>query len=496
MSPLDGKRHLKFELLELRAMLAGNVLVSVIDGDLRVEGDDQDNVLEFQQLTRSDSRAARGGMSFRITPGEGTSLNRNDPGVGMVISGVTRNVDVNMGGGADALTVMGASGRQIQNLVIDAGGGPDAVRITGFRLSHDISITAADSVDLSIDQTKAAHVFVEITTNQDDPKTPVEASASSVTIRDSRLRGSLNVASDAALDMKIHGIGVIPDVCKTPAPPAPFVPCGSVNISSGTPLSLDMTQTRASDVTLKINDIQNDSKNAKATPTSSITLRDSRLHGNLNVASEAALDMKSHGIGVIPDVCKTPAPPAPIVPCGTVSIFSGAPLALAMDQTRASDVIVKIDSIKGDSSGLEETPASSVSIRNSRLSRDANISSNAPLAVDIENTKVKGGVWIEAKGIPISDDIRSSPFANSIRLVDSVLGSLTVVGSDRSDELEFVRLHVLGKSQVETGGGEDSLAVFDTVFGGFTFLDGGDDTDSLILQGTRFRRGSNIVNWK
>lgn len=406
MSPLDGKRHLKFELLELRAMLAGNVLVSVIDGDLRVEGDDQDNVLEFQQLTRSDSRAARGGMSFRITPGEGTSLNRNDPGVGMVISGVTRNVDVNMGGGADALTVMGASGRQIQNLVIDAGGGPDAVRITGFRLSHDISITAADSVDLSIDQTKAAHVFVEITTNQDDPKTPVEASASSVTIRDSRLRGSLNVASDAALDMKIHGIGVIPDVCKTPAPPAP------------------------------------------------------------------------------------------IVPCGTVSIFSGAPLALAMDQTRASDVIVKIDSIKGDSSGLEETPASSVSIRNSRLSRDANISSNAPLKVDVENTKVKGGVWIEAKGIPISDDIRSSPFANSIHLVDSVLGSLTVEGSDRSDELEFVRLHVLGKSQVETGGGEDSLAVFDTVFGGFTFLDGGDDTDSLILQGTRFRRGSNIVNWK
>ena len=403
--PLDGNRHLQFEMLELRTMLAGDVLVSVVDGDLRVTGDDQDNVLEVQQLFSSDPRAVRGGVSFQITPDADTSINRKGAGVGIVVSGVTRDVAIDMRDGRDELTVLGANGRQIRDLLIDTGSGPDAVSITRFSLSRDLRVSDADSLDLSLHQTKSGDVFI------------------------------------------------------------------------------------------KIDDIEGESKRT-ATPTSSVTIRDSRLDGGANISSGAPLAVKIHGTFAFPDVCKTPAPPAPLPPCGTVHVSSGAPLSLDMDQTRAAGVFIKVDDIKGEAKGAVAAPMSSITIRNSRLREDVNISSNSPLALTMDQTKAKGDVLIKAEGISLSSDVRSSKFANSIRIVDSVFGSLGIVGSERRDELDFERLHILGRTRIETGSGDDSLTVSDTLFGGFAFFDGGDDTDSLILKGTRFRHGSKVVNWE
>jgi hypothetical protein len=405
MLPLDKKRHLQYEFLQRRAMLTGNVLVSVVDGDLRVTGDDQNNVLGFQQLSPSDPRAVRGGVSFKISPDKATSINRNEAGVGIVVAGVTRDINVDMGDGLDDIVVRGANGGQIRNLSIDTGGGPDAVSITSFSLSGDIRVSDADSLDLSLQQTKSAEVIV------------------------------------------------------------------------------------------KIKDIRDESKNAAAAPTSSITIRNSWLNGGAKISSDVPLSVKIHGTNVHPiDVCKVPAPPAPMPPCGTVNISSGAPLSLEMDQTRAAGLFVKIKDIQGESKDV--APASSITIRNSRLRGGADISSNAPLEVVMDQTKAKGDVLIKAEGFPFSRDFPSSQFANSIRIVDSVLGSLRIVGSEGRDELEFERLNVRGRSHIETGGGDDSLTVSDTVFGGFAFFDGGDDTNSLILMGTRFRHGSKFVNWK
>ena len=162
MSPLGENRHLQFEQLELRAMLAGNVLVSVVDGDLQVAGDDKDNVLEFQQLSPSNPRALHGGVSFQISPDADTSINGNDPGVGIVVAGVTRDVAIDMGDGRDDLTVLGANGRQLRDLLIDTGSGPDAVSITRFSLSRDIRVSDADSLYLSLQQTKSCDVFIKI----------------------------------------------------------------------------------------------------------------------------------------------------------------------------------------------------------------------------------------------------------------------------------------------------------------------------------------------
>ncbi|MEZ6075553.1 MAG: hypothetical protein R3C56_07735 [Pirellulaceae bacterium] len=260
--PLDGNRHLQFEMLELRAMLAGDVLVSVVDGDLRVTGDDQDNVLQIQQLSSSDPRAVRGGVSFQITPDADTSINRNDAGVGIVVAGVTRDVAIDMGDGRDDLTVLGANGRQLRDLLIDTGSGPDAVSITRFSLSRDIRVSDADSLDLSLQQTKSGDVFIKIDDIEGESKRSA-ATTSSVTIRDSRLNGGANISSGAPLKVKIHGNIAFPDVCKTPAPPAPLPPCGTVHVSSGAPLSLDMDQTRAAGLFIKIDDIEGESNDGR-----------------------------------------------------------------------------------------------------------------------------------------------------------------------------------------------------------------------------------------
>ncbi|MEZ6153709.1 MAG: hypothetical protein R3C09_26715 [Pirellulaceae bacterium] len=562
--PLDGNRHLQFEMLELRAMLAGDVLVSVVDGDLRVTGDDQDNVLQIQQLSSSDPRAVRGGVSFQITPDADTSINRNDAGVGIVVAGVTRDVAIDMGDGRDDLTVLGANGRQLRDLLIDTGSGPDAVSITRFSLSRDIRVSDADSLDLSLQQTKSGDVFIKIDDIEGESKRSA-ATTSSVTIRDSRLNGGANISSGAPLKVKIHGNIAFPDVCKTPAPPAPLPPCGTVHVSSGAPLSLDMDQTRAAGLFIKIDDIEGESNDAPAAPTSSISIRNSRLRSGADISSNAplAVDMdqtRAAGVFIKIDDIKGEAKDAVAAPTssitirnsrlrGDANISSNAPLTVDMDQTRAAGVFIKIDDIKGEAKDAVAAPTSSITIRNSRLRGDANISSNAPLTVvmdqtraagvfikidDIEGesrdaaaastssvtirksrlrgdadissnvplaltmdqTKAKGEVVIKAEGISLSSDARSSKFANSIRIVDSVFGSLGVVGSERRDELEIERLRVLGRTHIETGGGDDSLTVSDTMFGGFAFLDGGEDTDSLILMGTRFRHGSKIVNWE
>jgi len=509
--PLDGNRHLQFEMLELRAMLAGDVLVSVVDGDLRVTGDDQDNVLQIQQLSSSDPRAVRGGVSFQITPDADTSINRNDAGVGIVVAGVTRDVAIDMGDGRDDLTVLGANGRQLRDLLIDTGSGPDAVSITRFSLSRDIRVSDADSLDLSLQQTKSGDVFIKIDDIEGESKRSA-ATTSSVTIRDSRLNGGANISSGAPLKVKIHGNIAFPDVCKTPAPPAPLPPCGTVHVSSGAPLSLDMDQTRAAGLFIKIDDIEGESNDAPAAPTSSIAIRNSRLRSGADISSNAplAVDMdqtRAAGVFIKIDDIKGEAKDAVAAPTSSITIrnsrlrgdadiSSNAPLTVDMDQTRAAGVFIKIDDIKGESRDAAAASSSSVTIRKSRLRGDADISSNVPLALTMDQTKAKGEVVIKAEGISLSSDARSSKFANSIRIVDSVFGSLGVVGSERRDELEIERLRVLGRTHIETGGGDDSLTVSDTMFGGFAFLDGGEDTDSLILMGTRFRHGSKIVNWE
>ncbi len=621
MSQLDGKLHLQFELLEHRAMLAGNVQVNVVDGDLRIVGDDLGNVLELHQLSSFNPHAVSGGLSFRIAPDAGTSINRNDPGVAIVVAEITRDIGVDMGGGGDELAVFGAAGQQIRDLMIDAGSGPDAVSITRFRLAGNVKVSAVDSLDLSVVRTSAADVSVQINGSKD----AVSPSVNSLSIRNSTLRGNMDIASDIPLDVQIHRTHVFPfDVCKTPAPPWPVnAPTGNVNISGVALLSVDMDQSVSTNVTVTVDDIlsnpnnaaaestntvtirnstvygdlnvsnevpltvevqrtlvgpldscktpapprpstsqggnvniassarlvaaldqtastnvsviiensQGDSKDTAATSMSSVTIRSITLHGNMNLASDAQLDVKIHRTHVGPiDICKIPAPPWPVnAPSGNVNISGVAQLSVDMDQSVSTNVSVTIEDALGNPIDAVAASTSSVTFRNSRVHGDlnvfnevpltvsmkrtfvgpldgckisaparpsiqqggnVNISSGARLAIDIALTTATGGMFINV------ESVRTVGATNSISLVDSVFDSMKIIGSKWRDELEFVRMHILGRSHIETGSGNDFLKAVDSVFGGFTFLDGGDDYDSLVLKRTRFPRGSQVVNWE
>ncbi|MCA9136168.1 MAG: hypothetical protein KDB00_05400 [Planctomycetales bacterium] len=409
MSQSVGKRQLQFQWLEFRAMLAGNVLVSVVDGDLHVDGDEHGNVLKLQQLSASDARAAGGGASFRITPDADTSINRNDPGAEIVVSGITDDILIDLGDGNDEVALQGANGRRLRDLVIDAGNGPDAVTITRFNLSGDVRVSAANAINVSVQQSTAAGISVAADNSDRSTIGASDVSSSAVTIRNSNLLRGVSVSSGGPLAVKTKRVTIFPppvDVCKVPAPPAPFVPCGTVNISGGGMLTADI------------------------------------------------------------------------------------------NQTIASDVVVKIKSNRDEFKAGAEPLSSSVTIRKSRFRQNIDLSSDVPLSVNIRQTWVQGEVVIKASGSPSTSGVRNSDPANTIRVVDSVFGSLNVIGSESRDQLCLLRLRVLGESSVQAGGGDDSLEVVDSLFNGLAFFDGGNDTDTLSVLRTRFRNGNKTVNWE
>lgn len=255
------------------------------------------------------------------------------------------------------------------------------------------------------------------------------------------LRGNVNVDSGVPLDVKIHGTPIGPvDICKTPAPPWPVItPTGNVNVSGIALLTLDMDQSVSTNVTVTLNDTLDNSFVASAASMNSVSIRNSKVHGDVNVANEVPLTVRSHRTSVGPMACcETPTPPRSVTQQGG----------------------------------------------------NFNLSSSGPLHLAITQTTASGGVAINMALI------HSTETANSIRLVDSVFGSLRVIGSNGRDELDFARLHVLTQSRIGTGNGNDSLRVVDTVFSGFTILNGGDDTDALVLRRTRFPLGSTVVNWE
>ena len=259
-----------------------------------------------------------------------------------------------------------------------------------------------------------------------------------------------------------------------------------------------INQTRASDIDVNIGSGESKAIVGAASEESSLVIRNSNIIRYVRVSSDGPVVVKSSKVTInYPDVCKVPAPPAPIVPpCGSINVSSGASVSADFNHTIASDVVVKVHNLKDGLGSTSGVRPSSVTIRNSRLRHDVNVSADVPLSVNINRTKVMGDVFIETFGAPIASDIRVPEFTNSIHIVDSVLGSLDVTGSDSQDALRLVRLRVMGKTQIDAGGGNDSLQVADSLFAGFALLDGGDGSDSLTLRRTRFRSGSKVVNWE
>jgi hypothetical protein len=100
------RRRLQVEGLESRALLAGNVSVSVSSGNLSITGDDAANAVSVQQLDTGKYFVT--GFS---TGGSATSINGQAQGI--VVTGVTGNINVDLNGGDDTFVMTQSNARRL-----------------------------------------------------------------------------------------------------------------------------------------------------------------------------------------------------------------------------------------------------------------------------------------------------------------------------------------------------------------------------------------------
>lgn len=139
---MTKKRELRFEPLEHRRVMAGNVLANVVNGELVIRGDSAANSIELASVLGADGS----GRTFRITgkPFEGQFAANGDPiasGRATRINGQTQPVElfvpflkvtIDTKGGNDAVIMKGPGVLphprfQTSGLTIDTGTGRDYV---------------------------------------------------------------------------------------------------------------------------------------------------------------------------------------------------------------------------------------------------------------------------------------------------------------------------------------------------------------------------------
>jgi hypothetical protein len=96
------RKSLAFEKLESKQMLAGDVVVSVVEGNLIIEGDELGNQIAVS--------SGEGAGAYVIRGLEGTTVKLGEDGApapetGLVVEGVRGHVRINLGEGDDAVSV-------------------------------------------------------------------------------------------------------------------------------------------------------------------------------------------------------------------------------------------------------------------------------------------------------------------------------------------------------------------------------------------------------
>lgn len=88
------------EALESRVFLSGNVLASVVNGNVHIRGDADANAIVMDQSGLAEGQ-------IRVTGTDGTAI--NGQGAAVVLEGVTRNTRIRMEHGADSVTMSNMS---------------------------------------------------------------------------------------------------------------------------------------------------------------------------------------------------------------------------------------------------------------------------------------------------------------------------------------------------------------------------------------------------
>lgn len=140
------RRTLSFQPLEDRSLMAGNVTAAVQNHALVINGDNQGNAIEIQQV---------GDGQFKIFAIDG-STKINDQTTAQTFSGVTGDFKINLKGGSDTLSIDNAAHAVPVmtlpgNLNVDLGSGDfDFVALTNASVRGSVSITAEAEAKISI----------------------------------------------------------------------------------------------------------------------------------------------------------------------------------------------------------------------------------------------------------------------------------------------------------------------------------------------------------
>lgn len=135
-------RSLSFESLESKQLLAGDVTVSVVAGNLLIRGDEAANHVAISQGNDANSFVIRGLDGTNVTlAGSSTPA----PETGLVVTGVRGRVNVNMLGGNDQVDVTGVKTRL--GMSVETGGGNDTVTMQNVSVGGFLSVVTGDGDD-------------------------------------------------------------------------------------------------------------------------------------------------------------------------------------------------------------------------------------------------------------------------------------------------------------------------------------------------------------
>jgi hypothetical protein len=137
---INHRCGLKFEFLESRHLMAGNITAAQVGGDLIVEGDQLDNYLIIRQLTADSYRlsGSRDGTPDTMVNGQVTDV---------TVNGVSGNVVIRLAGGDDQLGISNSMQTIPKALIIEGGEGDDRIYVDSAIIGTELVVDAGAGND-------------------------------------------------------------------------------------------------------------------------------------------------------------------------------------------------------------------------------------------------------------------------------------------------------------------------------------------------------------
>lgn len=173
-----AKRSLKIESLEQKQMLAGDVVVNVVNGVLTLEGDELDNQVVVSSGEDPGTFVIRGLDGTQLVDGDA------DPTAELVVEGVRHGLRAHLGEGDDVLRIANATIRG--NVAINMGAGDDRVSIGTLPEVTEPTTTEANALNVKL----GANMLINLGAGND-----------TAVIDNTVARGSLNLSAGIGDDV-------------------------------------------------------------------------------------------------------------------------------------------------------------------------------------------------------------------------------------------------------------------------------------------------------